>query len=317
MGLHSTASLAVKRTSNAKNRETQIEATPKVVRVTTPKDMRVDPSLPGVTLTTWEKVKAYAKFYFGGFKQLRENMRTVKAIRARVDAGGSSVSREEFQIQVRHSRDMMRLVPFALTVLVFEELSPLILLAVPSLCPSTCVTYGQAIGVAKKHDKTKLRLHGEAVKRIGDSGIPLKTFNSSKKLAALGAQRADTGLFALKDLGREDLRLINRFMGATGVIATPVFSVDRLRGRLLKHLEYLRQDDLLLAEDELLESLPLIELHNACQERGIPSADREIEDLRKALATWVALSAGCKSSDDMLPIVWSRLVLFNKNVVVV
>ncbi|KAJ2508829.1 hypothetical protein GGI11_005992 [Coemansia sp. RSA 2049] len=317
MGLHSTASLAVKRTSNAKNRETQIEATPKVARVTTPKDMRVDPSLPGVTLTTWEKVKAYAKFYFGGFKQLRENMRTVKAIRARVDAGGSSVSREEFQIQVRHSRDMVRLVPFALTVLVFEELSPLILLAVPSLCPSTCVTYGQAIGVAKKHDKTKLRLHGEAVKRIEDSGIPLKAFNSSKKLAALGAQCADTGLFALKDLGREDLRLINRFMGATGVIATPIFSVDRLRGRLLKHLEYLRQDDLLLAEDELLESLPLIELHNACQERGIPSADREIEDLRKALATWAALSARCKSPDDMLPIVWSRLVLFNKNVVVV
>ncbi|KAJ1789368.1 hypothetical protein LPJ59_005355 [Coemansia sp. RSA 2399] len=314
MGMHTTPVAAVKKTPGAKQSvDTQTTTAAEVAPET--RATRIDPSLPGLTLTTWGKVKAYAMFYFTGIKQIRQNGRTVKAVLARVSTGGKSMSREELQIQVRHAQDKIRLVPFVLTILVLEELSLLVLLAVPSLCPSTCVTYGQAMGVAKKHDAVKLKLHAAALERIKGLGLEAATFGKSGTLATLGANNADAKLFAFKDLTRADLQLVNRFMGVTGRIATPISTAHSLRSRLLKHLEYLQQDDRLLVKEELVAQLPLTELHNACQERGIPSAAFSTEDLQKALLSWTTLSTNCKSAEELLPIVWSRLVLFNKAVI--
>ncbi|KAJ2401369.1 hypothetical protein GGI23_001443 [Coemansia sp. RSA 2559] len=315
MGMHTTPVAAVKKTPGANQSvDTQTMAAAAEVTPKT-KAQRIDPSLPGLTLTTWGKIKAYAMFYFTGIKQIRQNGRTVKAVLARIRAGGEGMSREELQIQVRHAQDKIRLVPFVLTILVLEEFSLLALMAVPSLCPSTCVTYGQAMGVAKKHDAVKLRLHAAALERIKGLELEAAAFAKSETLATLGANNTDAKLFAFKDLTRADLQLVNRFMGVTGRIATPISTTNSLRSRLLKHLEYLQQDDRLLVKEELVTQLPLIELHNACQERGIPSAAFNTEDLQKALLSWTALSTNCRSAEELLPIVWSRLVLFNKAVV--
>ncbi|KAJ1663585.1 hypothetical protein IW140_004820 [Coemansia sp. RSA 1813] len=313
MGMHTTTVAAVKKTPSAENSGEMQTTTAAAAQVTpTVKVPRIDPSLPGLTLTAWQKVKAYGKFYVAGFTQLRQNGQTVKAVRARMRAGGKNMSREELQVQVRHTMDKKRLVPFALIVLVCMELSPLVFLAVPSLCPSTCVTYGQAMGVAKKHDSVKLRIHAAALERIRSLGLEAADFASSETLAALAETHTGAKLFALKDLARADLQLVNQFMGVTGRISTPISAASGLRRRLLKHLEYLQHDDRLLSEEGLLGQLPLTELHSACQERGIPSADYGAEDLKKALLSWTTLSNKCRSAEDMLPIVWSRLVLFNK-----
>ncbi|KAJ2558480.1 hypothetical protein EV175_000774 [Coemansia sp. RSA 1933] len=324
MSVHTTAVAAKKKKRNVKSSgkariaPAKVEPPATVARMAPAKVeppaivARIDPSVPGLTLTKWEKVKAYAKFYLEGIKELWQNGRTVKEIRARVQAGGAGVSRKELQIQVRHAQDKVRLVPFVLLVLLLEEISLLVLMVVPSLCPSTCVTYGHALSVAKKHDAVKLGLQAAALERIKGLGLEAAAFGSSETIATLSKTHADSKLFVLSELTRSDLQLVSRFMGVTGRIATPISTTNRLRNLLLNHLEYLQQDDRLLVKEKLMGQLPPTELHAACQERGIPSAGYSDDDLNKALLSWTTLSSNCRSAEDMMSIVWSRLVLFNK-----
>ncbi|KAJ2618887.1 hypothetical protein GGI26_006270 [Coemansia sp. RSA 1358] len=308
MHLHSSAPAAIKQSAGAGRNKEPVETS------VSPRVLRIDPSLPGQTMSSVEKIKAYALFYFAGLKELVGNARLARAIRVRQQNNAAGVSRAELQLVRRHAEDKLRLLPFSITMLVFMEFSPLMFLLFPQLCPSTCVTYGQAVGMAKKHDKLKLQLHAQALDRIQEADLIQSNFSSVASLSALVG--ADQRLFTLAGLGRNDLLLICQFMNISNSIFSKVTSTSGLKKSLQKRLEYLRQDDRLLVKEGLVDRLPVNELHRACQERGIPSADHDEDGLRKALRGWTALTFKSKSLDGMLPIVWSRLVLFNKAVTV-
>ncbi|KAJ2077917.1 hypothetical protein GGI09_008136 [Coemansia sp. S100] len=261
-------------------------------------ETRADPTLPGQTLTLFQKIKGFVSFYKGGLKELVSNIRASSKIKERI-AVGSPVSRDELQIYRRTPADKLRLVPFGFLVVVIPELIPLTIFLFPGVCPSTCVTYGQVSKMAAKSDAAKMSLHARAVARIEELGLAPAAFADVKSLA-------HEGIFDLDSLVRDDLQLVCGFLGL-GKIGL-VNSEAQLRTRLAAHLEYIRTDDKLLLAEQAVDRLGLTELHRACQERAIPSSGRSGEQLRASLQAWTEMTRDLP----ILPIVWSRLALFNQ-----
>ncbi|KAJ2691427.1 hypothetical protein H4R19_006373, partial [Coemansia spiralis] len=250
------------------------------------------------TLTFIQKAKGYLAFYKQGARTLWQNGRAVSEIRRRLGTG-ELVTRAEFQIVQRHAGDRLRLIPFGV-----------LLVVLPKAIPSTCITYAQAVKMAAKHDARRHGLHREALRRIEAAGLAAQDFTTVAALHSTAAR--GNALFALDGLGRADLRLLCRFLGAGGPAAG--LRAAWLRARLQQHLERIAVDDALLAREGLLPQLGSVELHRACQERGIPSAHVPEEQLRKALGAWIELTQTAGPSTGMLPIAWSRLVLLGATV---
>ncbi|KAJ1960133.1 hypothetical protein GGI12_003966 [Dipsacomyces acuminosporus] len=274
------------------------------------KPVRLDPTIPGQTLSFFQKIKAFISFYKGGLKELWSNNKAAAGIQERL-RNGEYVSREEFQIQRRNPGDKRRLIPFGFLVVMIPELIPLTIWLFPGFCPSTCITFGQIKGMAKKHDATKQRLYGQALARIESLGLDASSFGAYEKLHN-AVQTGAADIFTLESLNANDLQLICQFMniGKKGLFT----STESLRAKLASHMEYIKYDDRLLANEQLVGQLGLTELHRACQERGIPTADYPESLLRSSLESWTKLTQSKGASLGMLPIVWSRLVLFNKQV---
>ncbi|KAJ1729901.1 hypothetical protein LPJ61_003302 [Coemansia biformis] len=265
-----------------------------------------DPTLPGLTLTFFQKAKGYLAFYKQGVKALWQNGKAAGGIRQRLK-DGSQVTRAEFQIHQRHPGDRLRLVPFGLLLVVFPEIIPLLAALFPKACPSTCVTYAQVVKMAAKQDARRQALHRQALQRIEAAGLGPSDFATVAALQKAVAR--GNALFALDGLDGADLRLLCGFMGAGGPAAG--LRTEWLRGGLRQHLEKLAADDALLAGEKLVARLGPVELHRACQERGIPSAHIPEPRLRQALGGWVDLTQTSRTSIGMLPIAWSRLVLLS------
>ncbi|KAJ2031984.1 hypothetical protein IWW57_000440 [Coemansia sp. S610] len=266
-------------------------------------ETRADPTLPGQTLTLFQKVKGFISFYKSGLKELVSNIKSVRKIKDRL-AEGSPISRDELQILRRTPADKLRLVPFGFLVVVIPEIIPLTILLFPGICPSTCVTYGQVAKMAAKSDAKRTNLHAQAVARIEGLGLAPAEFANIKSLADVAQD--GKGIFGLDSLARDDLQLVCRFLGLGGIGL--LNDEAQLRTRLGAHLEYLRTDDGLLLAEQAVDRLGLTELHRACQERAIPSSGRSDEQLRLSLSDWTEMSRDLP----ILPIVWSRLALFNQ-----
>ncbi|KAJ2801169.1 hypothetical protein H4S07_005004 [Coemansia furcata] len=266
-------------------------------------ETRADPTLPGQTLTLFQKVKGFISFYKGGLKELVSNIKAASKIRDRILVG-SPVTRDELQIHRRTPADKLRLVPFGFLVVVIPELIPLTIFLFPGVCPSTCVTYGQVAKMAAKSDAARKNLHAQAVARIEGLGLAPAAFADAKSLANMAQD--GKGIFGVDSLLRDDLQLVCRFLGL-GKIGL-LNSEPQLRTRLAAHLEYIRTDDRLLLAEQAVDRLGLTELHRACQERAIPSSGRSGEQLRASLSGWTEMTRDLP----ILSIVWSRLALFNQ-----
>ncbi|KAJ1955890.1 hypothetical protein EC988_001637 [Linderina pennispora] len=264
---------------------------------------RVDPTLPGQSLTFIQKVKGFVSFYKGGLKELLQNNKAAKAIAVKV-RNGEDLTRSELQIQRRTPGDKLRLVPFGFLVVIIPELIPLTIWLFPGVCPSTCVTFGQTVKMGRKQDVVRQRLHAQAVQRIAEAGIKPGDLAVASKLGKL-----DHEIFQFETLADQDVQLIARYMGVRGGLFA---NATALKTKLRLELDYLHHDDQLLANESLVGVLGLTELHRACQERGIPTADYPEQQLRNSLDAWTKVSQAAKGGSDMLPIVWSRLALFNK-----
>ncbi|KAJ2879599.1 hypothetical protein FB639_003050 [Coemansia asiatica] len=271
--------------------------------------VRSDPTLPGQTLMFVQKIKGFISFYKTGLKELLSNSRAVSGIRARMEAG-YEITREELQIERRNTGDKLRLIPFGFLVVVIPELIPLTIWLFPGICPSTCVTFSQMAKMARKQDLRRQQLHIIALQRIGSFGLQQADFANKAVISTMAASHPEAeDILSFDRISQDDVRLLNEFIGVQ-----VRRSDGGARAALMRHLEYLRHDDRLLTKEALVDRLALSELHRACQERGIPSADYSEPHLRNALRMWLQLVDGKKTADSaMLPILWSRLVLFQNS----
>ncbi|KAJ2157198.1 hypothetical protein GGF46_004676 [Coemansia sp. RSA 552] len=274
------------------------------------RETRVDPTIPGQSLTLAQKARSLIPFYKDGLRELWSNVKAEKGINQRI-ARGEEVTRAEYQVHLRTRVDRLRLVPFAIMAVALLELVPFVLVMFPALCPTTCLMYAQMMRKANKLVNTMEKMQPEIRDRLAKVGLSIGDFETVESLKRTAASHPS--MFAVDGLSSTDLHLVCRYMKINGLWARQ--RDDRLRKHLHKHLEIVLTDDHLLNKEQLVDQLPLVELHRACYDRGIPSATMTDVQARKALINWISLTMKLGSTQlGVLPAVWARLVLFDRPV---
>ncbi|KAJ1826810.1 hypothetical protein LPJ70_007650, partial [Coemansia sp. RSA 2708] len=167
-----------------------------------------------------------------------------------------------------------------------------------------------AAKTAARRDALRQKLHLRALERMQDAGLSASDFATEAALAK--AVQHGNKVFSLDRLTRTDLLLLYRFLGIGQFgWAQPT---SWLRAGVRGRMDYVFTDDAMLLEEQLVGRLGLVELFRACQERGIPAADLPEYQLRQALYNWARLSQRQTGVAEMMPAVWSRLVLLNRSV---
>ncbi|KAF9107886.1 hypothetical protein BGX27_008550 [Mortierella sp. AM989] len=237
-----------------------------------------------------------------GVKLLWVNKTIVKDLKRAQTEEGRQLTRREFQLVHKTEIDLKRLIPFGLVFVLATEYIPLIIIFAPQLIPSTCVTPSQLEGRRKKiHEKRSVMT--EKLIRLNRREINKESLASYHSFITI-AKRYGEG-FDYSMIDREHMASFCKFMGLSGF--GPKFMLTK---RLDKHMNYIRQDDLLL-QNEGLESLTFSELQLANEERGMRSLEVSKEHLEKSLAYWLKVSL---SKDATVPpslLVFSRMFLLH------
>ncbi|KAI0769590.1 hypothetical protein BD413DRAFT_555338 [Trametes elegans] len=238
----------------------------------------------------FHQAKEYFKFYWNGVKLINTHRIRVRAIEERVKAGGAPLSRWEARFIANYKRDLLKLIPFALIVIIAEEAIPLVVIYTPFLLPSTCLLPSQKERIDAKR-REKQRTFANSMKPVFQN---VHTFSSAnpdahvKQLLDNTALLAYTGVLSLSTLGPSPLRL----------------------RRVKKHLKALAADDVLLARENLGQILSADELREALEERGIVTEGLSTDAMRARLNWWLS-QTGDADSDP----VRTRVQLVARNVV--
>ncbi|KAK0197175.1 LETM1-like protein-domain-containing protein [Armillaria mellea] len=272
---------------------------PTVVKPSPPvKDTPKGPLLPRI----WKKVKHEAAHYWHGSKLLVSEVRISARLQWKILHGEVLTRRERRQLR-RTTQDLLRLVPFAVFIIVpfMELLLPVALKLFPNMLPST---FEDKFAAAKKERKL-LRVRLEMAKflqeTLRESGLKANAHivgseafkEFFRKVRSTGESPSATDIINVAKLFDDDLTLDNlsrpqlvsmcRYMGLNA------FGTDNfLRGAIRSRLLHIRRDDQLI-ESEGVDELSTAELQAACQSRGIRTSGVSPARLREELATWINL----------------------------
>ena len=198
------------------------------------------------------------KFYYRGIKMINTHRLQVAAIKQRIQSGGSPLTRKEARFLDTFQHDIKKLVPFLITVLILEEIIPLIALYAPSMLPSTCILPSQRTRIhEKKHDKAVE--YARTYRPVLASAVAGPILDKQHGALALCA------VLRISTMGPDILR----------------------RRRLNKHLELVRNDDEMLAKEDMGARLGDSEVVEALEERGITFGDLPAADARNRLTWWL------------------------------
>lgn len=253
--------------------------------------------------TMWEKVKHEAQHYWDGTKLLGYEIKVSTKLLIKMASGYALSRREANQLQ-RTIVDVMRLVPFAMFVIIpfAELLLPVALKIFPNLLPST---YESKQDRSKKLNRlTKTRQStSEFIKHtMEESGLKLskkisheekEAFVSFFHIISEGKNPTREHLIrvarlfkndqVLDNLSRSQLVAMCRYMSLRPFGTDPILRYQ-IRHRLLNIIK----DDKAI-DYEGVDSLTVPELHTACSQRGIKTTDMSPARLRDDLSTWLDL----------------------------
>ncbi|KAI8377594.1 LETM1-like protein [Radiomyces spectabilis] len=200
---------------------------------------------------------------------------------------------------------MIKLIPFGIIFCILPESIPLWVIFLPGIVPSTCLKESQLLKQREKLDKVRQNMAMNAIKSAEQvEGISPEDFLSVHNFTRIAKHYNHD--FELSRIDRRHLSAYCRFMGLQGWGTQGI-----LKNRLAKHMNYLLQDDNLLAA-EGVDSLGLAELQAAAEERGIRSIGATEDHLRRALKYWITLH---RAEPPISPglLVFSRMFLLNAN----
>ncbi|KAI0743909.1 hypothetical protein C8Q80DRAFT_1272536 [Daedaleopsis nitida] len=216
----------------------------------------------------WHQAKELFKFYWNGVKLINTNRLRVRAIEARVKAGGAPLSRWETRFIANYKLDALKLIPFVMIIIIAEEAIPLVVIYAPFLLPSTCLLPSQKERIDKKRREKQMEF---------------TQFYASAFSAVHGRAASERDLPVKSLLNRSVL------IPYTGVLGLSTFGPSPMRlRRIKKRLAAVAKDDVLLAHESQGDRLTPNELRDALEERGIVSTDLSLEDMRARLQWWLA-----------------------------
>ncbi|EED12272.1 MRS7 family protein [Talaromyces stipitatus ATCC 10500] len=253
-------------------------------------------------MTIGQKIKHEIQHYWDGTKLLATEVRISVKLAMKMAAGYELSRREHRQLQ-RTVKDLARLVPFSVFVIVpfAELLLPIALRMFPNMLPSTYE--GQ-----KSKDKKAETLRGtrkEVSKFLKDTlketGLPLSAENAKKeefteffrKLRSTGETPSDEDVIKVIKIFKDDLTLDNlsrpQLVGMCKYMNLNTFGTDAMLRYNIRHrMRQIKRDDRAISY-EGVDSLSVPELQMACASRGIRTHGVSPGRLRDDLSMWLDL----------------------------
>lgn len=262
-----------------------------------------DPASDAPLMTrAWKKVKHEAAHYWHGSKLLVSEVRISARLQWKILHGESLTRRERRQLK-RTTQDLLRLVPFAVFIIVpfMELLLPVALKLFPNMLPSTFEDKFAAEEKQRKLLRVRLEMAKFLQETLRESGLKANAHiigsdafeEFFRRVRSTGESPSATDIINVAKLFDDDLTLDNlsrpqlvsmcRYMGINA------FGTDNfLRGAIRSRLMNLRRDDQAIYS-EGVDELSTSELQAACQSRGIRTTGVSPARLRDELTTWIQL----------------------------
>ncbi|CDS02924.1 hypothetical protein LRAMOSA00326 [Lichtheimia ramosa] len=253
--------------------------------------------------TLWQKVKDEATHYWDGTKLLGLEIRISSKLTWKLLNGGYLTRREARQLR-RTTSDILRLVPFAVFVIVpfMELLLPVALKLFPNMLPSTYESKSSGEEKKRKLLKVRLEMAEFLQETIAESGFPgsanpqaAKDFSDFfRKIRMTGEQASTEDLLKVARSFEDELTLDNltrpQLVSLCKYMNINSFGTDNfLRFQIRNRMRQIKADDKVI-QSEGISSLTIQELQSACAARGIPSFNVSPGRLRDELAQWVDLN---------------------------
>ncbi|KZT24118.1 LETM1-domain-containing protein [Neolentinus lepideus HHB14362 ss-1] len=250
----------------------------------------------------WKKVKHEAQHYWHGSKLLVSEVRISARLQWKLLHGESLTRRERRQLR-RTTQDLLRLLPFAVFVIVpfMEVLLPVALKLFPNMLPSTFEDKFAAEEKQRKLLRVRLEMAKFLQETLRESGLKANAHivgsdafkEFFRKVRSTGESPSTQDIVNVARLFDDDLTLDNlsrpqlvsmcRYMGINA-FGTDNFLRGAIRGRLLQ----IRRDDQAI-DREGVKELSILELQAACQARGIRTYGVSPGRLRDELTAWINL----------------------------
>ncbi|KAI8384752.1 LETM1-like protein-domain-containing protein [Radiomyces spectabilis] len=252
--------------------------------------------------TLWQKVKDEAVHYWHGTKLLGMEIRISSKLLKKLLRGKSLTRREARQLR-RTTSDILRLVPFAVFVLVpfMELLLPVALKLFPNMLPSTFVNKSREEEKKRKLLKVRLEMARFLQETIAESGFPgsdsekaAKEFaDFFRKIRITGEQATTKDLLNVAKRFEDELTLDNlsrpQLVSMCRYMNINAFGTDNfLRFQIRNRMRQIKADDRAI-QAEGIEAMTLQEINVACAARGIRTIGTSSDRLRDELAQWLDL----------------------------
>ncbi|ORY94813.1 LETM1-like protein-domain-containing protein [Syncephalastrum racemosum] len=251
-------------------------------------------------LTVWQKVKAEAVHYWHGTQLLGLEIRISSKLTWKLLKGGKLTRREARQLR-RTTSDIMRLVPFAVFLIVpfMELLLPVALKLFPNMLPSTYESKSQEEEKKRKLLKVRLEMAKFLQETIAESGFPGSDSAQAaqqfaeffRKIRITGEQPSTEDLLNVAKRFQDELTLDNlsrpQLVSICKYMNINAFGTDNfLRFQIRNRMRQIKADDTII-QLEGIDSLTTSELQAACAARGIRAIATPADRLRDELAQWL------------------------------
>lgn len=253
-------------------------------------------------LTLGQKIKRELHHYWDGTKLLATEVKISTRLALKMAAGYELSRRENRQLQ-RTVKDLGRLVPFSVFVIVpfAEILLPVALKVFPNLLPSTYE--GQKAKDAKMNNLRATRKDVSKLLRetLKETGLPLSVVNTQKegfveffrKVRATGESPSPSDVIKVCKIFKDDLTLDNlsrsQLVAITRYMNLSTFGTDMMLRYQIRHrMRQIKRDDRAISF-EGVESLSVPELQMACASRGLRTHGVSPGRLRDDLQMWLDL----------------------------
>ncbi|RDA85965.1 hypothetical protein CP532_0792 [Ophiocordyceps camponoti-leonardi (nom. inval.)] len=253
-------------------------------------------------LTLWQKVKREAQHYWDGTKLLAVEVRISWKLALKMAAGYDLSRRENKQLQ-RTVRDLGRLVPFSVFIIVplGEALLPLALKLFPNMLPSTFEGQKSKDAKASLLRSTRNEVSGFLKQTLKETGLPLSAATAHKeefanffrKVRSTGETPTRDDVIRVCKVFRDDVTLDNlsrpQLVSMCRYMNLNTFGTDMMLRYQVRHrMRQIKRDDKAISF-EGVDSLTVSELQTACAARGIRTHSVSPARMRTDLQTWLDL----------------------------
>lgn len=201
--------------------------------------------------------------------QQSDNPESVKTVEIQ-SPGEGNLTRSEYQLLLRTPMDFLKLPLFTLTFCIFAEVTPLLVIIVPTIVPSTCTIPRQ-----QKRDFSSHNKNINALKALFQS--PENADSLPKYLSRSAFSLSTTELTA-------SVKALNLY---SSLMPLGLVSKSSMQQRLETHIARIKCDDILISWNGGVWNLSTAELLRACHARAIPTEGQTTEELRVNLFSWI------------------------------